>query len=55
LTSNKNENFDINKPSKRMKRPDGQSIFPAPNVVNGMNDVAWSSNKGIQHSQNQSG
>jgi hypothetical protein len=55
LTSNKNENFDINIPSKRLKRPDAQSFYPAPNVVNGMNYVALSSNRCIQHSQYQSG
>jgi hypothetical protein len=55
LTSNINDNLDINKPSKKIKRPDAQSSSPAPNVVNGINGVAWSSNKCIQHSQYQSG
>jgi hypothetical protein len=55
FTSNQNENFDINIPSKRLKRPDAQSFYPAPNVVNGMNNVALSSNKCSQHSPPHSG
>jgi hypothetical protein len=44
LTSNKIENLNINIPSKRLKRPDASSFYPAPTLVNGMNNFGWSSN-----------
>jgi hypothetical protein len=55
LTSNKNDNTYTNIPSKRLKRPDAKFFFPAPTVVNGMNDVDLSSKNFIQQTQFQTG
>jgi hypothetical protein len=37
LTSIKTDIFNINIPSKRLKRPYAKSFYPSPTVVNGMN------------------